>query len=144
MSRLIIYILQLTGKNWYVGKTSNLDKRYLQHLRGEGSAWTRKYPPLQIFETIENANIFDEDKYVKIYMSKYGINRVRGGSYISINLSKSQIQNLEREIRMARNECLNCGKQGHFAKNCNEFNKGYCFTFESISIFESIFQLCNS
>lgn len=147
MSKLVVYILQLTSKNWYVGKTFNLEKRYTQHLRGEGSAWTSKYPPIRIFEKIENADDFDEDKYVKIYMNKYGINRVRGGSYISINLSKVQIQHLEKEIRMATNKCLKCGSSHHFAKDCENtpthLVKNFTFSLESIFILETLFNICN-
>lgn len=113
-----IYILKLQGNHYYVGKSENPQRRFQEHLKGSGSAWTKKYKPLCIQETIPNQTDFDEDKYVKMYMSKYGIENVRGGAYTSIDLSEEQEQNLRHELRAATDKCLNCGKPGHFAKNC--------------------------
>ena len=117
-----IYILKLEKDNYYVGKTDNIDRRYIEHLNGKGSFWTKKYKPISIEKTIFNASHFDEDKYVKEYMVKYGINKVRGGSYLTEQLSESQLNNLYREIRGALNLCINCGSDKHFVKDCN-YNK---------------------
>jgi len=113
-----IYILKLVGGRYYVGKTEQVMKRYGEHLNGSGSAYTRKYKPIAIHKTIENASPFDEDRYVKEYMAKYGIEKVRGGSYVEINLSKLQTDALKIEIRNATNVCMKCGKSGHFVKEC--------------------------
>lgn len=117
-----IYILKLERDNYYVGKTDNIERRYLEHINGNGSFWTKKYKPISIEKTIFNASHFDEDKYVKEYMVKYGINKVRGGSYLIEQLSESQLYNLYREIRGALNLCINCGSDKHFVKDCN-YNK---------------------
>ena len=113
-----IYILRLQGGYYYIGKTTNVVRRYQQHLSGDGSAWTRKYTPISLERTIESTSPFDEDKIVKEYMAKYGIEKVRGGSYIEINLSKLQTDALNIEIRNATNVCMKCGKSGHFVKEC--------------------------
>ena len=115
----IIYILRLQNNKYYVGKTDNIIKRYQEHLNGQGSAWTRKYPPTSLVKSIENASAFDEDKVTKEYMAKYGINNVRGGSYISETLDSDQITLLQREIWMAKDLCLSCGSNTHFLKDCN-------------------------
>ena len=109
------------GNKYYVGKTTNLVNRIDQHLKGTACEFTRIYPVLQnnpVYQVIENCSGFDEDKYVKIMMLKYGINNVRGGSYISINLKPEEIFFLERELRMATDVCLECGQAGHFVNNC--------------------------
>ncbi len=49
----------------------------------------------------------------KIYMKKYGIKNVRGGSYVTIKLNKNQIIFIKKEIYMADNRCLKCGRKGH-------------------------------
>jgi len=113
-----IYILRLEGGRYYVGKTNNVMKRYAEHQRGYGSSWTRKYKPVSIERTIENASPFEEDKMTKEYMCKYGIDRVRGGSYVEITLSEFQIEALNLEIWGAKNLCKQCGCAGHFQKDC--------------------------
>ena len=113
-----IYILRLEGGRYYVGKTDNVMIRYQQHLNGGGSAWTRMYKPITVLKTIENASPYDEDRYVKEYMDIYGIQNVRGGSYVSLELSDSQKNAIQSEIRGATDVCSNCGKKGHFVKDC--------------------------
>jgi predicted GIY-YIG superfamily endonuclease len=113
-----IYILRLEGGRYYVGKTDNIKKRYEQHLSGSGSAWTRKYKPIAIAKTIENASVYDEDRYVKEYMNRYGVQNVRGGSYVQIELTEAQKDSLKLEIRAACDKCTRCGRDGHFVQDC--------------------------
>jgi len=113
-----IYILKLKGGNYYVGKSDDPDKRIQQHFNGSGSVWTDMYKPLKVEKIIRGASQFDEDRYVKEYMAKYGIDKVRGGSYANIDLDEVQVIALERELRGAKNACNRCGRNGHFASNC--------------------------
>ena len=80
-------------------------KRYQQHSSGLGSAWTKKYKPVRILDTIENVSPFDEDKITKEYMAKYGIENVRGGSYVEIELSELQTEALKIELWQAKDLC---------------------------------------
>ena len=112
-----IYVLKLKNNKYYVGKTKNTLKRIQSHIQGNGSTWTTKYKPIEIIEQI-NGDDFDEDKYTKMYMKKYGIDNVRGGSYVQIKLSSSQKELLEKEINGCMDACFNCGLKGHFYKNC--------------------------
>ena len=113
-----IYILKLQGGKYYVGKTNNPMKRYQEHLEGRGSAWTKKHKPISVEKVIKNASPFDEDKYTKEYMAKYGIDKVRGGSYVSLELDEVQEEALTREIWGAKDCCANCGRKGHFIMDC--------------------------
>ena len=61
----------------------------------------------------------DEDKYTKIYMRKYGIERVRGGSYTMIDLPDYKSRALRDEICTADNLCFRCMRKGHFGNHCN-------------------------
>ena len=113
-----IYILKLDQGKYYVGKTKNVAQRYQEHLQGQGSAWTRKYKPVKLDTVIENASPFDEDKQVKIYMAKYGIQNVRGGTYVADKLSEEQEQALKAEIKSSSDLCNKCGRKSHFYKDC--------------------------
>jgi hypothetical protein len=113
-----IYILQLEKGKYYIGKSENVMNRYNQHINGYGSAWTKKYKPLSIVKTIVNSSSFDEDKITKEYMSAYGIDNVRGGSYVEIELSEFQKDAIKMEIWGAKDLCKKCGRTGHFIKDC--------------------------
>jgi len=114
-----IYVLRLEGGRYYIGKSDNVMARYSQHLSGGGSAWTRKYRPVGIEKTIENVSDFQEDAITKEYMSKHGIEKVRGGAYVEVNLDDFQIETLNREIWGAKDCCTQCGRKGHWVKDCS-------------------------
>jgi len=114
-----IYILRLEGGHYYVGKSDNVMTRYEEHLAGSGAAWTRHYPPIALVRAIENASPFDEDKTVKEYMATYGIDKVRGGSYVTEVLTEAQTRHLQQELWAATNRCTRCGSTRHFIKDCN-------------------------
>ena len=119
MSNTNIYVLRLEGGRYYVGKSDNVMTRYQQHIKGSGSAWTRKYKPVSLEKTIENVSSFEEDKVTKEYMSKYGIDKVRGGSYVEVELSEFHTDALKMEIWAAKDLCTQCGRPGHFVKDCH-------------------------
>lgn len=118
MSKTNIYVLKLEGGKYYVGKSDNVMNRFQQHLNGNGSAWTRKYKPVSLEKIIKNVSTFEEDKITKEYMSKYGIDRVRGGSYVEVELSEFHREALNMEIWAAKDLCAQCGRSGHFIKDC--------------------------
>ena len=51
-------------------------------------------------------------------MDKYGINNVRGGSFVSIKLDKSIIDVLNQMNNGTNDKCFICRESGHFAKDC--------------------------
>ena len=46
-----LYVLELTNKKYYIGKTTDVIRRYEEHKSGKGSAWTSKYKPLSLIES---------------------------------------------------------------------------------------------
>lgn len=118
MATTNIYVLRLADGKYYVGKTDNVEKRYQQHLSGNGCAWTRKHKPISVEKTITGASSFDEDRYVKEYMSKHGIDNVRGGQYVEMYIGDAQREEIKKSIRGAKNLCMRCGRGNHWAKDC--------------------------
>lgn len=115
----VIYVLKCEKNRYYIGKTDRpLQSRVEEHFYGKGSAWTKKYKPIKVVEEIKDADEFDEDKYTKKYMKKYGISHVRGGSYTEINLPDYSIQSLQKELCSASDLCFRCNRTGHFVKDC--------------------------
>jgi hypothetical protein len=114
---MIIYILELIDNKYYVGKTNNIQTRLFQHTNKYGSMWTKIYKPIKIKEIMFNCDDFDEDKYTIKMMSIYGINNVRGGSFVKMNLSVNECNVINRMINGALNLCYNCGDK-HFINKC--------------------------
>ena len=125
-----LYILRLPYNRWYIGKTNNFILRKQQYMENRRiPQWVHKWAQIpsdiDVEKVIDNCDDFDEDKYTKIYMSKYGINNVRGGSYSTIHLPDYQLASLQKEFQTAKNNCFQCGKHGHYAREC--FNS-ICYT----------------
>lgn len=133
-----IYILKLEGGRYYVGKTNNLEERLEAHKSGRGNtAWTNKYKFIDVVDIITDCDDYDEDKYVRIYMDKYGIDKVRGGSFSSIKLDDADISVLIKMSDNANNKCFACGGDDHFAKDCP-----HLIEEEEISLSSPLTNLC--
>ena len=117
------YILELMDKKWYVGRTKNLDRRVKEHKTGIGSQWTKLYPVISLHKYMVSNSNFEEDMIVKEYMSKYGVENVRGGTYSTVQLEENTKKIINKEIVHANNLCFKCGKSGHYIGNCVERKK---------------------
>lgn len=113
-----LYILELEDNKWYVGKSTDVTKRFEQHNQGKGSAWTREYAPLRIAETRPITSVHDETNVTKDLMKKYGVDNVRGGAFSTVTLNEHQADYIRQELLSASDACYSCGKKGHFANRC--------------------------
>lgn len=116
----ILYVLQCEDDKWYVGKTTDISRRFKQHKDGNGCAWTKQHMPLRITETRPIKTSHDETNLTKDYMKKYGIDNVRGGAYSQIDLPEDVEMLIKHELNATTDACYNCGKKGHFANTCSK------------------------
>ena len=103
---------------FYVGKSDDVYARYAAHLAGQGAAWTRLHPPMELFEVHACENAWDEESTTKQLMFIYGIGNVRGGAHITVELAPGEEQAIYRDICSANDLCFRCGQSGHFASEC--------------------------
>lgn len=122
-----IYALELQNGKYYIGRTSDLERRLDEHQHSNYScAWVKEYPMVRVIEAYSNCDAFDEDKLVKVYMYRYGIRNVRGGAYTQVQLHEYQYRALKNELYSASGQCFRCGQAGHYLSNCqNNYNAEY-------------------
>jgi hypothetical protein len=94
----IVYSQELEDGYWFVGKADDISDALF-----EKNEWTKTHEILNT-DKIWN-NYTNIDAIVKFYMAKYGIERVRGGSYSSAVLSPEEINKLKRELFPSSHQC---------------------------------------
>jgi len=124
--QICIYILKLESNKYYIGKSNNPNYRISNHFNSKGSYWTKKYKPLEVVQLFNNCDNFDEDKITLQYMNHFGIKNVRGGSFSQMNLSKSTIDYINKQLNTANDRCFECGGKDHYINSCpfKKFDNG--------------------
>lgn len=109
---IYLYVLELTGGNYYVGLSKGVEGRYQDHLDGDGAAWAKQHAPLRIVHSFntgtqlqQEAEVIEDEVTIAVMMT-HGVERVRGGHFCM--LSQVEVERLlnKREaltrIRAAR------------------------------------------
>ena len=111
-------MLQCEKGKYYVGKTTDVMRRFEEHKSGKGSAWTTKYKPTKLIECRVITSPHDENNTTKDYMKKYGIDNVRGAGYCQVVLPEGTLSLLQNELQGLSDLCYKCNLSGHFAAAC--------------------------
>ena len=121
-----IYVLELAGGKVYVGKSTDVGKRFLEHASGHGASFTRAYPPTGNFlprlsrvPSIDGGDAAERDEMLR-WASLRGIHATRGWRYTSVTLSADEARDIEMSIREMEGRCRRCGRMGHFRSSCRE------------------------
>lgn len=85
-----VYVLELEGGCYYIGRTGNLRRRVHQHFIGTGAKFTRKHEPLKLIAHYPGASR-EERKLTLEYAAKYGWDKVRGAGWCACNPSKLKL-----------------------------------------------------
>lgn len=115
-----IYLLSCEKGKYYVGKSNSIEFRIEEHFKSNGSEWTKIYKPIKVKKLFPDCDSYDEDKYTIKYMSIYGINNVRGGTFSNIKLNKQEQEMICKMINGANDRCFLCGSSEHFISDCPE------------------------
>ena len=119
MSRRLLYVLRLVDDHYYVGTTTrSIHERIEEHRAGQGAAWTALYPPLELEEFFTSHDELMETLVTLRYMTRHGIDQVRGGPFVAEVLSPGDRSCIERILAAAGNRCFRCGREGHLASMC--------------------------
>ena len=86
-----IYILLLENDYYYIGESSYFLQAYQQHIDKKACDWTKLHRTITIFKVIQQTKEYTVDDCVVEYIKKYGIDKVRGGSFSDVVLSPKQL-----------------------------------------------------
>jgi len=122
-----VYVLGLENNKFYVGKTTDVERRFSSHVQGNvrSAHWTRKHKPKCVIETFENADGLEEDRVTLMYMIRYGIDHVRGGPYVSCKLPESTRRHIPDHFMK---DCTAAKTRAQNSVRCNACNSPHHFT----------------
>ena len=99
----MIYVLKLQSDRYFLMRTTDETKSYARILFEAEILYDypKEYLPESIYAKHAEESPVDLDKYVKHYMIWFGIDNVRGGSYLSPDLPEYQQKSLLEEMNTA-------------------------------------------
>lgn len=117
-----VYILELAQGRVYVGHSTDIKRRIQQHMAGQGSAFTKAFPPTGVLlprlgRVTGSAEAAERDETLR-YMFLRGIALVRGWRYVRVEMPDEEARDAEENIRELFDLCRRCGHPGHFITNC--------------------------
>jgi predicted GIY-YIG superfamily endonuclease len=117
-----VYVLELAQGRVYVGHSTDMRRRLQQHMTGQGSAFTKAFPPTGVLLprlgcVTGSPEAAERDETLR-YMFLRGIQLVRGWRYVRVEMPDAELQDAEENIRELFDLCRRCGHPGHFITQC--------------------------
>jgi hypothetical protein len=125
-----VYILACEGGRKYCGieHRSDLERRMLKHMRGEGAEYTRKHQSIGVLlcwpvpTRAGEAYVFAQ--MLELQSAHGQLDRIGGWVQTSVNPSPLQRVVFEEQRRQLRNRCFRCGLAGHYDEECRKPREG--------------------
>ncbi len=76
----LVYVLELEGGCYYVGTTTNLNRRLYEHYNNMGARWTKEHKPIQIRKVCLGGRDVEKKETLKL-IQLYGKQSVRGAGF---------------------------------------------------------------
>lgn len=103
---------------YYVGTTGNFNERYIAHKEKEGPEFTKKFTSIEcVHVRLGGPDV--ETQVTLEYMSKKGIENVRGGPWPSDILTDGNRKEIMKMLCAHENACFKCGSLKHFTSSCS-------------------------
>ena len=80
----LVYTLELSGGNYYVGWTTDLNRRLYEHFNGAGAKWTKEHKPIRVVSVSIGDKSLENEETRKL-MELYGPDKVRGGNWCKVS-----------------------------------------------------------
>jgi len=85
-----VYVLLSEDDFYYIGFSRDIQVRICSHFCGAGSKWTQLHKPIDVICVKEGCTLL-ETLTTLVYMIKYGFEKVRGGSYTTVDMKKPPV-----------------------------------------------------
>ena len=88
-----IYVLELCNNKYYVGQSHHVTHRIRQHLKGNGSVWTKFHKPTGRYRIIQKGDnpynlLYVNERTVTYHlMLRFGYDNVRGAGWTRHDLN---------------------------------------------------------
>ena len=101
-----LYFIGLEDDNMFLYLSYKKSNEQILYQCEQLYEYTKLFKPLKVVYTMDDCDLTDADKYVKVFMKMFGENSTRGGSYTDIILPEWQKNALDLEFETASIEKL--------------------------------------